>query len=183
MLDMRRLNLRSTAFHEAGHAIVAILKGIRFSKVWLLHRSDSDPVPQNVELGQLTRITPINKPDFAGKLDEAKTEAVQAFAGPLAECLAYSGMQPDLLLNKGDVSLAEGVLRFAILPCIVMNGVASFNPVDVSRTLPQIHQMLKDCCGAADLLVQANRVKIEKVAMELLARWELTEDEVRVLCQ
>lgn len=176
MPDMRRLNLRSTAFHEAGHAVVAVLKGIRFSKVWLLRRSDTDAVPQNVELGQLTRITPINKLDFVGKLDEAKTEAVQAFAGPVAECLAYPEMKPDFQLNKGDVSLAEGILRFAILPCTVTNGVASFNPADVNRTLGQIQQMLQDCCRAADLLVEANRVTIEKVAMELLARWELTED-------
>jgi hypothetical protein len=182
MPDMRRLNLRSTAFHEAGHAVVAVLKGIRFSMVWLRHRSDADPVPQDVELGQLTRITPINKLGFFGKLDEAKTEAVQAFAGPLAECLAYPGMKPDFQLNKGDVGLAEGLLRIAILPCTVTNDVANFDPAEVNRTLPQIKQMLQECCRAAEMLVQANRVAIEQVAMELLERWELTEEEVRALC-
>lgn len=180
---MRRLNLRSTAFHEAGHAVVAILKGIRFSKVWLLRRSDADPVPQNVELGQLTRVTPIDKPSFFGRLDDAKTEAIQAFAGPFAECQAYPDMPPDFQLNRGDVGLAEGLLRFAILPCTVTNGDADFDPVEVQRTLPQIKQWMQEACREADVLVQANRAAIEKLAMTLLAKWELTEDEVRDLCK
>src|SRR5258706_92573 len=113
---MRQLNLRSTAFHEAGHAVAAVLKRIAFSKVWILRRKDSDPVPQNVELGQLTRVTPINKPDFVGKVDKAKVEAIQAFAGPIAECLAYPGMQPDWQLNIGDFIEARSVLRFATTP-------------------------------------------------------------------
>jgi hypothetical protein len=92
---MRRLNLLSISFHEAGLAVSAVLKNIPFSRVWILRRSDSDPVPKDVELGELTRTTPVNKPDVAGKLDQAKIEAVQALTGPIAECLAYEGMMPD----------------------------------------------------------------------------------------
>ncbi len=177
MLDMRRLNLRSTAFHEAGHAVVALLKSIPFSKVWILRRSDADPVPKNVELGQLTRVTPINKPSFFGRLADAKTEAAQAFSGPLAECQAYPDMSPE------DVNLAEGLLRFAIIPCKVTNGEANFDPAEVTRTLPQIQQMMQECCRHADFLTQANRASIERVAMSLLTKWKLTEDEVRDLCK
>ena len=180
---MLRLNLRSTAFHEAGHAVVALLKNIPFSKVWILRREDTDPVPQNIPLGQLTRAVPLNKPDFAGKLEEAKVEATQAFAGPIAECLAYPEMKPDWELNDGDVKVARSVLRFATLPFTINNGMADFDPVAGAMAESEMQWMLNECCQAAAVLVNENRERIEKVAMELLVRWELTEVEVRNFCK
>jgi hypothetical protein len=181
---MRRLNLRSTAFHEAGHAVAAILKGIRFSKVWLLRRNDADPVPQNVELGQLTRSKPVNKPDLVGKLDEAKAEAVLAMAGPIAECLAYpDDFGPDWKLNAGDVEQAASCLRFASVAYTVAGDRPIWDPVDHQRKAGDLQRWLQECDQAAGQLVIANRGAIEKVAMELIAKWELTEDEVRNLCK
>ncbi len=182
MLDMRRLNLRSTAFHEAGHAVFALAQGIRFSTVWLFRRSDSEPVPQNQPLGQLTRVTPLNKTDFAGKNEEAEVEAVQAFVGPVAECLAYPGWQPNFEVNHSDYVDARGVLRFAIIPFTLTATGADFAQADLQRAEPQMQRILNECLQRAVQFVNANKARIEKVAMELLAKWELTEDEVRTLC-
>jgi hypothetical protein len=183
MLDMRRLNLRSTAFHEAGHAVSALLKCIPFSRVWILHRKDSAPPPQGVPLGQLTRPTPVNKPDVAGKLDQAKVEAVQAFTGPIAEGLAYEGMAPDWQLNQDDFFTARSFIRFAIIPFTISSGSATFAEADLRRTEAEVNRLLNECCQEAAKLVNEYRSAITRVAEALLARWELTADEVKGLCE
>jgi len=181
MTDMRRLSLKATAFHEAGHAVSAVLNRISFSRVWLLRRQDSDPVPQNVPLGQLTRTTPVNKPDFAGKLLEAKVEAVQALSGPIAECLPYPGMLPDWDLNGGDVFDAGSFLRFALVPFSIIDRKPRFDQVKHDQAHHELDRLLNECLQTAAKLVHDNQTAITNVAEALLARWELTADEAASL--
>jgi hypothetical protein len=182
VLDMRRLDLRSTAFHEAGHAVSAVLNGISFSRVWILQRRDSDPPPQNTPLGQLTRTTTVNKPDVAGKLTDAKVEAVQALAGPIAECLVYPGMTPDWQLNQDDLLTARSFIRFAIIPFTLADSGANFAEADIKRTETEVNRLLNECYQGALDLVNDHQGAISKVAQALLLRWALTVDEVRDVC-
>lgn len=179
MIDMRRMNLRSTSLHEAGHAVIALKSGILFSKTWILQRSDNDPLPQDSSLGQLTRPAIINKPDFVGRLDAAKAEAIVAFSGPIAECLAYTGMQPDWDLNKNDYFDARSFIRFATTPFTVTSGRVDF---DLKRTETLVNTILIECVQTASQRVNDNEDAIRKVASALLDRWELTQAEVEALC-
>ena len=170
--------VRSTAFHEAGHTFAAVHFGIPFSKVWLLRRTDFE-VRENETLGQLTRITPVNKPDYFGKLEAAKQEAVLAFSGPLAECFAHPGLQdPGLQThNIGDLTVARSILRFATTPCTPENE-NPFRDEDLAQTSQFVDQLLNECGKAAEVLVNGNQAAITRIADALLARWELSADEV-----
>ncbi len=170
MLDTRRLNLRSTAFHEAGHAVSAVLNCIPFSRVWILQRKDGYPPPQGVPLGQVTRTTPVNKPDVTGNLDQAKVEAVQALTGPIAECMAYEGMTPDWQTNQDDLFTARSFIRFAIIPFTISNGNATFAEADLRRAEAEMKHLLEECCQEAEKLVDEHRNAITKVADALLAQ-------------
>lgn len=184
MTDMRRLNLRSTAFHEAGHAVVAVLKGIGFSKVWILRRKENVHLPRNVVLGQVTRITPVNKPEFSGKVDEAKVEAVLALAGPIAECLAYPTpmLQPDWELNKDDFTEARSILRYATTPFTIIDNNGVFTEADLKRTETDVDRLLEECHQTASRTVIDNRLMINRVANVLQTSWELTQQAVTDLC-
>lgn len=181
MIDFRH-RLRTTAFHEAGHTIAAVHYGIPFSKVWILKRTDFEDRSCET-LGQLTRITPVYKPNYFGKLDDAKAEAVLAFCGPIAECLAYTELNdPDFAgTNQGDFHDARSILRFATTPCTPTNP-DPFLPADLARTQLQVGQLLSDCGRAAEQLVKAKEATIRRIAEALLDHWEVPAEEVMRLC-
>ena len=81
--DMRRLSLQATAYHEAGHALSAVVHRLRFSAVWILQRKETDTFPAGTIIGQVRRTEDVHKPSYKGRLDDAKVEAVQAMAGIL----------------------------------------------------------------------------------------------------
>ena len=181
MPDMRRLDLRSTAFHEAGHAVSAHFHGIDYSRVWILRREDGAPVPKNTPLGQLTRTQPVQKNEFSGELELAKTEAIQALVGPIAECLAHPGFQPDWQLNCGDLNDARSFLRFAIVPFRIENGKATFTNADHNQAIPELDRILNECLQASLKFVNSQSAQIACVAEALLSRWELTKQDVNDL--
>lgn len=178
MIDVRH-RVRTTAFHEAGHTLAALHFGIPFLKVWILKRTDHE-IREGEILGQLTRVTHVNKPDYFGKLDEAKAEAVLAFCGPLAECFAYPGqLDPGLQTdNLGDLIDARSILRFATTPCTPTNP-NPFRDEDLARTASQVDRLLNECGRAAEVLVNGNRDAITRIADALLAQWDVPADEVR----
>ncbi len=178
-----RFRVRTTAFHEAGHAIAALEFGIPFSKVSILKRTDFEN-RSGESLGQLTRISPVNKPDYFGRLEEAKAEAVLAFCGPLAECLAYGELKdPDLAgSNLGDFKDARSILRFATTPCIPTNP-DPFSPADIARTQAQVDELLNECGRVAEQLVKTNESTIQRIAEALLDHWDVPADEVKQLWQ
>ena len=176
-----RHRVRTTAFHEAGHTFAAVHFGIPFLNVWILQRTDYEN-RAGENLGQLTRITPVNKSDYFGKIDEAKAEATLAFCGPLAECLAYPGqLDPGLQTdNQNDWIDARSILRFATTPCTPTNH-NPFRDEDLNATKTQVDQLLNECGHTAEALVNENREAITRLAEALLAQWDISAEEVKRL--
>jgi len=176
-----RHRVRTTAFHEAGHTFAAVHFGIPFLKVWILRRTDSENRAGEI-LGQLTRITPVNKPDYFGKIDEAKAEAILAFCGPLAECFAYPGqLDPGLQTdNLNDLIDARSIIRFATTPSTPTNQ-NPFRDEDLASTKPQVDQLLNECGRDAEVLVNGNRCAITRLAEALLVQWDIPAEEVKRL--
>lgn len=182
--DARRLTLKATAYHEAGHAFSALSLGLRFSKVWILQRAESDTLPDGTIIGEVTRSSIVDKPSFFGKLNAAKDEVVQAMAGPLAECLPYAGMQPDWQLNASDMRVATSILKFALLTFTLNeSGEAKFDDAESRRVQPQIQRILEECYARTADLISGNVPAIVRIAETLLTRWELTEEEARAIIQ
>lgn len=177
-----RDRVRTTAFHEAGHTFAAVQFGIPFLKVWILKRTDFEH-PQDKILGQLTRITPVHKPEYFGKLDEAKAEAILALCGPFAECLAYPGqLDPGLEHeNSGDFYDARSILRFATTPCTPTHPNL-FREEDLAQTKLQVDQLLDECGNAAVSMVNGNTSAITRLAESLLVQWEIQAHEAIQLC-
>lgn len=177
MISIRH-RVRTTAFHEAGHTFAAVHFGIPFLNVWILRRTDYEN-RAGESLGQLTRINPVNKADYFGKIDEAKAEAILAFCGPLAECFAYPG-QLDPGLQTDDLTDARSILRFATTPCTPTNQ-NPFLDEDLNSTKTQVDQLLNECGHAAEALVNENRYAITRLAEALLAQWRIPAEEVKWL--
>lgn len=180
MIPLRH-RVRTTAFHEAGHAFAAVHFRIPFLKVWILRRTDYENRVGEI-LGQVTRITPVNKPDFFGKISEAKTEAILALCGPLAEPCAFPGqLDPGLQNeNRNDLFEARSILRFATTPCIQTNQ-SPFREEDLNSTKPQVDRLLDECGLTAETLVVRNVDAITRLAEALLAQWEIPAEEVKQL--
>ena len=144
--DPRLLSLKATAYHEAGQTVAALVLGITFSKVWILNRKETDTFPDGVNIGEMTRPEPIHKPKFAGKLEEAKVEAIESFAGPIAEVLPWPDLKPNWHLNDNDFQLARSFLRFALLPFELKNGeIRIFSLATFSEPSPRSHRSWQTC--------------------------------------
>src|SRR5262249_1668235 len=135
----------------------------------------------DVILGQVTRT--LHKPDFIGKLEEAKAQVVQMLAGPFGECLAYPELKPLLSHTEGDLFDGWSILRFATTPFTLQDGLPVFDLVEHNQNAPLIQQTMNEALVEVQHLEMNNVAAITRVAESLLARWELTAAEVAELCQ
>ena len=173
---VNRNDMRCTAYHEAGHAVAAVLQDRPFQKVFVVHRADEAKEYTQGPLGSVVRH--LDKPTFAGKLDEAKKEIVICYAGPYAETFAYPGLKPLLEQDAQDVKEAIGLAKFALVNFTIRPTGASFDNAEVSSKWPQIVAVLDECNKEALSLVLHNQRSIMRLADALLLRRELTRDEV-----
>jgi ATP-dependent Zn protease len=177
---VNRHDMRCTAFHEAGHAIAAVLNGIAFEKVYIVLRVDETVGFDGMQLGQVVRT--LHKPDFVADLSQAKLQVIQMLAGPLGETLAYSNLEPKLEQQSADIQDVISLLKFTLCPFILTAGEATFNPQDVAHHWPEIIKVINECVALARHLVTQHRDCISRVANELLSRGELTRAEVVAIC-
>lgn len=175
-------NLRLTAFHEAGHAVAAIVKDISFDKVWILGGDPTERTPDGVVLGRVERI--INLPGFAGQLADARRNLVQMFAGPISEYWAFGRAICKFdLETQNDAVTCRCVLLYTFCQYSMVNGKADFSESQQKKHQPVMEAEFFAALKEAEQLSQANRENIGKVAEALLEKTELSYEDVVTLCQ
>jgi ATP-dependent Zn protease len=178
-MPVNRHDMRCTAFHEAGHAVAAVLLNVPFDRVYIVQRTNQTVGYQGMQLGQVVRT--FDKSSVAGKVDEAKRQTIQILAGPYGETLAYSNLLPDLGQDTSDVQDAFSVLRFALCNFVQSGGNVTFDPKDVQDEWGRMNQIIGECSAEAAQLIQKHAAAVGKVANELLSKGELTYDQVAAL--
>ncbi len=177
-----RNDRRSTAFHEAGHAVAAILTGIPFEKVYVVKEVDHASRPVGQKIGEVVRH--LNKPDLAGKgEEEARRQVLMAFAGPYGETFAYPGLQPFVPQEDGDIQGVMGILRFIFCEFTMKDGQAVFSREELTTHKVTMERLLNEGSPNAARFCAEHAATITKVAEALLRDHELSFDQVVALCK
>ncbi len=180
MID--RNDRRCTAFHEAGHAVVAVLQGLPFGRVFVVRNVDSPMGTPGELLGRSERNISILS--VVGKPEEAKKEVITSLAGPIAETFAYQGLGVELPADNPDMVDAVKFVRYAFCRHTDNgDGTATIDGEEVRAKLPVLQQAMQEYVQAAIQFAVEHRTAITRVALALLEKGELTPAEVADLCR
>jgi hypothetical protein len=169
---------QSIATHEAGHAVAAVVLGLRLNGVSIKCRRLPDG---RISLGFTD--CPIMTADVAGKGEEtAHPILTQCLSGPMAETRTDSmPMRRDVVESAFQDDFAGARMVATVAVCTSVDrgdGKMFFPPEEIQRRQPQLSAMIRRALEAAEQLVSDHWSAIAKVSSLLLERQELTGDEV-----
>jgi hypothetical protein len=170
------INLRSTAFHEAGHAVAAVVLGLRLKWVDVKLRQHPNG---GVSLGA-TNCDGVAKRDLLGKGEEAVMPyLVYAIAGVAAEaCVNPLVSTPEYLGASEDWADAWQLAIKAVCDFVVRDGVATISNEEQERNMPRLNALMESARDAANRLVEDHQGAITEVAGLLGRRTRLDGAEV-----
>lgn len=169
-----KAGLKSTALHESGHAVATVVLGHKFERVYIVTQGA-------LNYGDLqgSCVRNLHGPDFAGKPESARKEAVIAVAGPMMEWMATHGTMWTPSPSDLDCKAALKFLKFAHLSFTMKGNDAHFSSTPQQDKM--LSAMMNGVCNEACGLIQAHWGTIVKVADELLVKTELSFDEVALI--
>jgi hypothetical protein len=161
--------------HEAGHAVAAVVLGMRLWSVTARQRETSDGKSRE----GFTHFEGAPRSGIIGKGEEAARPLMVVFlAGSKAEASvndrAFSDSRYDL-----DNEAASQIITIALCPATpTPDGLFPVDPAEINRNLGRFNKVLAEADRAATDLVNQYLNVIKKVAERLLERQELQGDEV-----
>ena len=171
--------LERIAFHEAGHAVAAVLTGMEFTRVCLTLENKVRDSHGMIVLGSLKLrrcpdwVSPQHWNTYQD-LDRAReyfrNSIYMTLAGPLAETLFTGIWQQDTRGEDTDEALAMDSANFA------RNAYPSWTPKDSREYVNRLRWQMLETLRAPDLWAV-----VEMVALELVKRKTLTAAKVRAL--
>ena len=181
-----------TAYHEAGHALSA----------WLLPGADRvhkvTIIPRDRALG-VTQLLPTEERRLTASRSELNDELVCLLAGRAAELLVYNEMCTGA---ASDIERATAIVRRMVTSWGMSERIGpvscklsdddpflgreihqqrAFSEHTLELVDNEVARILAEQSERASHLLRDNRDKLELLAQELLAREELSEDEIRQL--
>ena len=165
------LDPRCIAFHEAGHAVVAVRLGLPLQYVTIKRVVYADGTSMgHCHYGDLDR------GKYCGAGGALMPYIVQCLAGPLAEFTLRA--DPDIFGGSGKKDYEEA---FALAALALYDGPKSAPEVTVNASDPKYKQVVDQAFQEAQRLVGINGPTIAKVAALLQKRGRLTGDEVEAV--
>jgi hypothetical protein len=166
---------RFTAFHEAGHAVSAIVLGFPLEYVHIKENIMDDGTTST----GFTRTPPVGAEEVDGKGEgAAMPHMIQCFTGPFAEALVNDRMR-EYSPWSGDKEQARTCAAVAV--CGLVETGKGYAEVPVERMQQhkaRLDALVSAAAKAASKLVNENTSAIAAVAEALFERKELTGDEV-----
>jgi hypothetical protein len=169
-----------TAFHEAAHAVAAILSGISLEQVELGWKEEEDG---RISLGRTTALL-LPATAFAGKGEKAvMSYLTYFFAGAIAELYINQHVIEDNESFNGDAKSARNYATMAICTPIRVGNQMSI-PLELqAENSEEIAVLLAKAFANAKDFVQVNQVSISNVAEALITGGRLTADQVANIVQ
>jgi hypothetical protein len=169
---------RYVAYHEAGHAVAAVVVGIDLK--WVDIRPGT--LPDGRPVGGFTRIA-IENDDIVGKGEEAALPyMVQGLAGIFTECQINPHNREWQEAAGDDMEDMGRVERLAICESVREDdGHFVFTPEGIQRGAPRMLALRERAMAATMQLIEEHWPAIEQVAARLLERGRLTGAEVAAI--
>lgn len=171
-------SLRANAYHEAGHAVAALLMGTGLMSV--------DIRPQSVPGGGIGRAgTDLARPpddEILGHGEDAVMPyLVVFFSGVLAEALVNPGAGLEASHSHSDGAMVLRYATGAVCTPVREGGQIVFRGEEVQRNINRIEALMEKGRKRAEHFVASHRQAITAVATALLEKQILASEEVHEL--
>lgn len=171
-------SLLADAYHEAGHAVAAVIMGIRLISV--------DIRPQPLPGGGIGRaganlVRPLDDDILGQGEDAVRPFLVTIIAGVFAEQLVNHGAGLEAGHTHADGTILQKYATAAVCTPVREAGEIVIRGNEVQENLDRIGALMEDAKAFAEQLVTNHRQAIEAVATALLKNQILAGDEVEEL--
>jgi hypothetical protein len=168
------------ATHEAAHAVAAVLLGLRLRSVDI----KTLPLDRDHVSAGFTDTGEIVRSEIAGKGEAAvKAELITSLVGPLAELRVNPRFYDYKHVASFDFQKANELARLAVVDPTQTDEEGYALAEERERTEPLARALYDSAFTAAAKLVEAHYPIISKVAQLLMARRELSGEEVRAVVE
>ena len=170
--ETQPFNLMHAAFHEAGHAVAAVVLGENLRSVDVRQRQLPDG---RLQLG-LTDCEGVNAIDSLGMGHQAAlTHVIRAFAGPVAEALVNPDFREG---HSGDIASVRELVSLAFGRGVAKDDQVVLDRWDEVRRDDRVVDLLRSAQAEAVRLVEEHWPAISAVAARLLEEEQLSGDDV-----
>jgi ATP-dependent Zn protease len=154
-----------SAYHEAGHAVSAVIFGYPVSGV--------DIEPRGIPgLGMTLGFTDVSLPaprTFLGKgIDQIRPLLIILLAGTYSERIVNPNAELDMRHDQSDGSRALFYITGAICPARTKNGTLTTESEDITINSRQINDSFANALNETEVFINECTQSIENVAKELL---------------
>jgi hypothetical protein len=169
--------VRYLAMHEAGHAVAAIVLGIKLVRASI----ENTRLPSGILLQGFTETDGPRPEDIReGGEAVAMPLMVQLFAGPMAEIRLHDELGTSFPkgIDSHDQRNIWAFAMLAVCECTAKDGDQVITEEEKLRKKPLIDELYKKAGESAIQLVRSHLDEIKAVADSLIAKRTLTGDEV-----
>ena len=165
------------AFHEAGHAVSAIVLGMDLKSVDIKVRA----LPNGMTSVGFTDSGRVAVEDITGKgVDVVMPHLVHSMAGPFAEA-SINERASEFSGHHGDVEDAKRLAAFSLCEFVETEEGMQITIEELKKNETQLNSLIHSAVQSAIQLVEANWRAIVRVADLLVERKELTGAEVAAI--